>query len=99
MKRININNGALSSALLILFLTSFICLIISDEIALWTILIKLPTAFTIYGAILIIFTKWLWKSSIFKEWLVLIPNLSGEWTGKLNTTYQDSETGKKMRSN
>lgn len=98
MKRINTKNGALTSVLLVMSLTFLLCLILSDEITLWTILMRLPTAFTIYGIILIIFTKWLWKFRIFKEWLVLIPNLSGEWRGNLITTYQDSETGEKKDS-
>lgn len=98
MKRINIKNGAFASVLLVLFLIFLLCLILSDKITLWTILMRLPTAFTIYGIILIIFTKWLWKFHIFKEWLVLIPNLTGEWRGKLSATYQDPEAGKKKDS-
>lgn len=97
MKRINNKNGIIASVLLILFLTFTISLILSEEITYWTILLKLPTAFTIYGAIFIIFAKWLWKSRIFKGWLVLIPDLSGEWTGKLNTTHPDPKTEKKNR--
>ncbi|HDY75921.1 MAG TPA: hypothetical protein ENH49_05300 [Candidatus Marinimicrobia bacterium] len=98
MKRINIKNGVFISVLLVLFLTVTICKILSEEITFWTILMRLPTAITIYGFALIIFSKWLWKYPIFKGWLVLIPNLSGEWTGKVKTTYQDPETGKKTSS-
>lgn len=98
MKRINIKNGVFASVLLVIFLTFTICLVLSEEITYWTILMRLPTAITIYGLAFIIFAEWLWKYPIFKEWLVLIPNLSGEWTGKLNATYEDPETGKKTSS-
>lgn len=98
MKRINIKNGVFASVLLVIFLTFTICLVLSEEITYWTILMRLPMAITIYGLALIIFAEWLWKYPIFKEWLVLIPNLSGEWTGKLNATYQDPEAGKKTSS-
>jgi hypothetical protein len=98
MKRINIKNGVFASVLLVIFLTFTICIVLSEEITYWTILMRLPTAITIYGLAFIIFAEWLWKYPIFKEWLVLIPNLSGEWTGKLNATYEDPETGKKTSS-
>lgn len=98
MKRISIKNGVFASVLLVIFLTFTICLVLSEEITYWTILMRLPTAITIYGLAFIIFAEWLWKYPIFKEWLVLIPNLSGEWTGKLNATYEDPETGKKTSS-
>lgn len=98
MKRINIRNGVLVSALSVILLTFTISLVLSEEITYWTILIRFPTAILLYGLALIIFARWLWKYPIFKKWLVLIPDLSGEWTGSLNATYRDPETGKKTSS-
>jgi len=98
MREINNKSGALISAIVILVLTSLTVFILSDDITFWNIVKRLPTAVTIYGLIFIVFVKWLWKCRIFKGWLVLIPDISGEWTGKLKTTYTDPGTGKKKRS-
>ena len=98
MKRINIRNGVFVSVLFVIFLIFAICLVLSEGITYWTILMRLPTALAIYGLALVIFARWLWRYPIFKEWLVLIPDLSGEWTGSLNATYQDPETGRRTSS-
>jgi len=98
MREINNKNGAIASVVVIILLTFLILFVMTDEIIFWNIIKRLPTAFTIYGLALVVFAKWLWKYRIFKGWLVLIPDLSGEWTGKLNTTFLDPETGKKKKS-
>lgn len=95
MKRINIRNGVFVSALSVILLTFTISLVLSEEITFWTILMRFPTAIALYGLALIVFARRLWKHPIFKKWLVLIPDLSGEWTGSLNATYKDPETGEK----
>jgi len=97
MREINNKSGAFISVVVILVLTFLMIFILSDDITFWNIVKRLPTAVTIYGLILIVFVKWLWKCRIFKGWLVLIPDLSGEWTGKLKTTYTGTKTGKKKR--
>ncbi len=61
-----------------------------------TILIKLldfipnvlSTAF-IYWLFSWLFNKFIWKCSLIKKWHG-IPNLNGEWTGSLNTSYHHS---------
>ena len=40
-------------------------------------------AFTIFSILLFVFINWAWKLSIFKNWLVLIPNIAGVWIGTI----------------
>ena len=42
-----------------------------------------------------IFARFLWKFSIFKNWLVPFPNLNGTWKGQIRTTWRDPETGER----
>lgn len=39
-----------------------------------------------------VFKKWLWKLPFLQGWLVKIPNLNGEWSGKLRSTWIDPNT-------
>lgn len=48
---------------------------------------NITKAISINLVLLAIFIKWLWRLNIFRGWLVKIPNLNGEWSGKINTTY------------
>jgi len=41
-----------------------------------------------------LFKRWFWKLSIFRGWLVKIPNLNGEWVGTLQSTWKDPSTRK-----
>lgn len=52
----------------------------------------IPTVISIDVFIVIIFTKWLWKYPIFKDWLVPFPDLNGTWLGSINSDYIDPET-------
>ncbi|NIQ16774.1 MAG: hypothetical protein GTO02_21030 [Candidatus Dadabacteria bacterium] len=54
---------------------------------------KFPIAVTIYMIIVLVFTKSLWKLSIFQGWLVKIPNIHGTWRGELRSTWKNPETG------
>ena len=42
-----------------------------------------------------IFARFLWKFSIFKNWLVPFPNLNGTWRGHIRTTWIDPKTGER----
>ena len=42
-----------------------------------------------------LFVSYLWKFSIFKNWLVLCPDLNGTWKGYIHTTWKDPKTGKR----
>lgn len=53
----------------------------------------IPQVVTIDVCIAFVFTQWLWKSPLFKGWLVTIPNLNGTWTGFIYTNWRDSDTG------
>jgi hypothetical protein len=43
------------------------------------------------------FKKWIWKLPFFYGWLIKIPNLNGSWTGSLQSTWINNETGKKVK--
>jgi hypothetical protein len=45
--------------------------------------------------IAIIFNKYLWQLSIFKNWLVLVPNLNGKWRGVINPDWVSPITKEK----
>lgn len=42
------------------------------------------------------FDKWIWKWKILHPWFVPIPNLSGTWKVKLNSSWIDKKTGEKL---
>lgn len=42
------------------------------------------------------FDKWIWKWKILHPWFVPIPNLSGTWKAKLNSSWIDKKTGEKL---
>ena len=42
-----------------------------------------------------LFVGILWKLPIFRNWLVLYPNLNGTWKGEIRTTWTDPETGER----
>lgn len=55
----------------------------------------IPKVISIDLVIFLIFQKWLWKLSIFKNWLVPFQNLNGTWKGFIHTNWINPETGKK----
>ena len=50
---------------------------------------------TIDSLVILIFSKYFWKCKIFKNWLVLIPDLSGTWKGYIYSSWEDPLTGRK----
>lgn len=42
---------------------------------------------TVISAVSFLFVTYLWKWKIFKDWLVLIPNLNGKWKGDLQSDW------------
>jgi hypothetical protein len=50
---------------------------------------------TIDSLFILIFSKYFWKYKIFKNWLILIPDLSGTWKGYIYSTWEDPLTGQK----
>src|SRR5712692_9248979 len=59
----------------------------------WEAVKKLPDVVTIYVIFSFIFTKWLWRWSIFQGWLVPFPDLQGTWEGELKSTWKDPQNG------
>lgn len=43
-----------------------------------------------------VFCGHFWKCKIFQKWLVLIPNLNGEWTGYIASDWNNPTTGEKI---
>src|SRR6266567_2241416 len=54
---------------------------------------KLPDVVTVYMALYFLFTRWGWRLSIFRGWLVPFRYLTGTWEGTLITTWKNPETG------
>jgi hypothetical protein len=59
----------------------------------WEAIKKLPDVVTIYIALSLIFTRWLWRLPILQGWLVPFPDLQGTWEGELKSTWKDPKTG------
>ena len=53
-------------------------------------------ASTVVAAIAAFFCKIAWKSKLFRNWLVLIPNINGVWNGKLQSDWVDPTTNEKF---
>lgn len=58
----------------------------------WDAIRLVPSVVSIYAVLLLLFIKWFWRLSIFKHWLVLIPDLQGTWKGELRTTWRYENT-------
>ncbi len=52
-------------------------------------------ASTVVATIAAFFCKIAWKSKLFRNWLVLIPNINGVWNGKLQSDWVDPTTNEK----
>jgi hypothetical protein len=93
MKNINVQNGGYLAASILLALSIIVFLVPpAKELNLWTII---QTVFAAIGVELFlfgIFSKYLWKSWIFRKWLILIPNLNGTWKGQIVSTWVDPIT-------
>lgn len=54
---------------------------------------RIPDVVLIYGALYLVFTKWLWRLPVFRGWLIPFPDLKGTWKGTIRTTWVDPSTG------
>lgn len=43
-----------------------------------------------------LFCTYFWKCKIFRNWLVLIPNINGKWVGEIESTWIDPSTNKPL---
>ena len=62
----------------------------------WDAIKKLPDVVTVYVLLSFVFTKWLWRLSIFRGWLVPFPDLQGTWVGELRSTWKNPDTGQQI---
>jgi len=84
MEKYNLKNYA--SLSIAFALITWILLILYSEGSLEitkNALFQIPKVVTINVVLWTIFIKWLWKFSLFRNWLVPFPNLSGNWSGKV----------------
>ncbi len=61
------------------------------EFTIWCFFSLLSKVVTFDTMLCFVFEKWLWKFGIFKNWLVLIPDLNGTWQGYMNSTFEDKK--------
>lgn len=54
---------------------------------------KLPEVVTIYSIMVYLFKHWIWKWRLLRGWLIPFPNLQGTWTGTLQSSWIDPNTG------
>jgi hypothetical protein len=81
------------------FIIIWSILILVNEIPLridWDAIKLLPSVVSIYAILYLLFIKWLWRLSIFKNWLVIISDLQGTWKGEISTTWKYPETGSSL---
>lgn len=58
----------------------------------WEAVEKLPEVVTVFVILRFVFVKWLWRRSLFKRWLVQVPDLQGTWKGEFQSTWESPET-------
>jgi hypothetical protein len=94
MKNINLKT-ALYLVLGISIGSLFIVLRIQGDggFSFWAVLKAIPKVVTIDLLLIALFSSFLWKWRIFRNWLVPFPNLNGTWKGAIQTTWVDPVTG------
>ncbi len=61
----------------------------------WEAMKKIPEVIAIYSILHLIFTTWAWRLPVFLGWLVPYPDLQETWTGTVESTWEDPETGQR----
>lgn len=56
----------------------------------------LPLIVTADFVVIAVFAQWGWKLPLFKNWLVLTPNLNGTWRGEIRSSWINPETKNKL---
>ena len=59
----------------------------------WEAIKEIPAVVGWISPFVLWFIKWGWKISIFRGWLVVVPDLNGTWKGTLQTSWKNPETG------
>jgi len=55
---------------------------------------KIPDAVMFTGLFYYLFSKYWWRSKLFKKWLIPYPNLQGTWEGEIKSTWVNPKTKK-----
>ena len=87
------------SAIVIVFLFSFLIICAIKKAFPTGFIDSLRTtsaAITITSIIVTIFVLWAWRFRIFRGWLVPIPNLNGNWEGRIKYNYAGKEKSRKI---
>lgn len=86
---INLRHTPLVKALLwIAVVTWSIILYLSECYSIWSAVPKVSGAVSVSYLLYFIFSKWLWRMSIFQGWLVPLPDLSGTWKADLTSNFE-----------
>ena len=56
----------------------------------------ISSAISITAIIATVFVSWAWKFRVFRGWLVLVPNLNGDWKGCIKYNYEGKNTSHKI---
>ena len=90
-------NRALYILLGIAAITSGICWLLGDQKFTFNFVLEcIGTSVTVITAISWFFCNVAWKWSLFRKWLVLVPDLNGKWTGTLISDWVNPDTNNKL---
>ena len=82
-----------------LFYLSYISLLpLPKESNVFDYLKPIPSVVGFDTIVTFIFSKWLWKYSLFYKWLVPFPNLNGTWKGYIKSNWIVPETKEKLEA-
>ena len=62
--------------------------LVGATVGIWSII---STGISATAIITVLFVSWAWRWRIFRGWLVPIPNLNGEWEGKIFYKEEEKE--------
>ena len=90
-------NRALYMLLGIAALTSMIKWFVGDQQFTFKFVMDcIGTSSTVITVISCVFCQTAWKWEIFRNWLIVVPDLSGGWEGVLESDWIDPDTNKKI---
>lgn len=93
MEKIN-NRAALYIIVGVVILVSGLNYIVGGkQVDIWFLIDCISKSVLVITIVSVIFTRYLWKYRIFKDWLVKIPYLNGTWKGTLKSDWIDPNTG------
>ena len=90
-----------AAGLLVVSMAIFIWLVVTfyknnELVTLWNALKAIPTTAGYLTLLLTLFANHIWRLPIFRDWLVLIPDLNGTWEGEFRSEWIDPGTNQKI---